>query len=164
MEVAVPDMNEAIKAFIPSPNEFPKLTALTSLIGRVVMVTRPSRSYWMRDAGVYHKNKGSDCQVTKMAHEKTDTAIKADPNRQMSYFLIVCHKDTILDNYVFSGSNTTVTMWKNITKLGPDHANNPFKKKRYDVIGVCLWWRIGIAGGTRIRDGKVELDAGDLID
>jgi hypothetical protein len=76
----------------------------------------------------------------------------------------VFYKDIILENYVFAGNNTTVTKWKNITKLGPDHADNPFKKKRYDVIGVCLWWRIGIAGGTRIRDGEVEQDADDLID
>jgi hypothetical protein len=160
MAVALPDMN-AWKAFIPSSKEFPKLA---SLIGRAVMVKGPSRNYWMSNAGLYHQ-KGVDCQVTKTAHEKTDTAIKEDPNRQTSFFLIVFHKGLILDNYIFSGNNTVLKMWKNGMKLEPDHANNPFsKKKKIDVIGMCVWWRIGAAGGTRIRDGEAEEDADDIFD
>jgi hypothetical protein len=157
--IASPDMN-TWKAFIPSSKEFPKLT---SLISRAVMVKGPSRNYWMSDAGMYHK-KGVDCQVTKTAHEKTDTAIKADPNRQTSFFLIVFHKSLILDNYIFSGNDTVLQMWKNGMKLEPDHDRNPFKMKKLDVIGMCLWWRVGTAGGTRIRDGKAEEDADDLFD
>jgi hypothetical protein len=159
MAVASPDMN-AWQAFIPSSKEFPKLA---SLIGRAVMVKGPSRNYWMSDAEMYHK-KGIDCQVTKTAHEKTDTAIKADPNRQTSFFFIVFHKGLILDNYIFSGNSTILQMWKNGMKLDPDHASNPFKTKKLDVIGMCVWWRVGTAGGTRIRDGKAEEDADDLFD
>jgi hypothetical protein len=161
MSVAAPDMN-AWKAFIPSAKEFPKLAAL---IGRAVMVKGPSRSFWMRDAAIYHK-KGVDCPVTKTAHEKTDTAIKEDPSRQTSFFLIVFHKDIVLDNYIFSGNDTILKMNKNGMKLDHGHEANPFKKKLKEVIGTCVWWRIGIAGGTRIRDAEApeSEDADALFD
>jgi hypothetical protein len=56
-------------------------------------------------------------------------------------------------------------MWKNGMKLGPDHAKHPFKKKKkMDVVGMCLWWRIGIAGGTIIRNGEAQADAADFFD
>jgi hypothetical protein len=117
----------------------------------------------MSNAGLYHET-GVDCQVTKTAHEKTDTAIKADPNRQTSFFLIVFHQGLILDNYIFSGNDTVLKTWKNGMKLEPDHESNPFKRKTIDVIGMCVWWRIGTTGGTRIRDGEAEEDADDLFD
>jgi hypothetical protein len=91
MVVASPNMN-AWMAFIPSSKEFAKFS---SLISRAIMVKGPSRNYWMSNAGLYHQ-KGVDYQVTKTAHEETNTAIKVDPNRQTFFFLIVFHKDLIL--------------------------------------------------------------------
>jgi hypothetical protein len=79
MAVASPDMN-SFQAFIPSSKEFPRLALL---IGRAVMVKGPSRSFGNSDAELYHE-KGVECPVTKTAHEKTDTAIKAVPSRQTS--------------------------------------------------------------------------------
>jgi hypothetical protein len=158
MAVASPDMNDW-KAFIPSSKEFPKLA---SLIGRAVVVKGPSRNYWMTDAEMYHQK--AECQVTKTAHEKTDTAIEADPDRQKSFYLLVFDKRLILDNYIFSGNNTSLQAWKNGMKLEPKHPRYPFTKKKLDVIGMCLWWRIGIAGGTRIRNCKAKENADDLFD
>jgi hypothetical protein len=149
----------AWKAFIPTSKEFPKLAPF---IGGAVMVKGPSRSYWMSDAEMYHQK--GDCQITKNAHEKTNTAIKMDPNRQTSFYLIVFPKGIILENPIFSGNNSFLQMWKNGMKLGPDHARYPFKKKKkMDVVGICLWWRIGIAGRTIIRNGKAEADAVDFF-
>jgi hypothetical protein len=158
IDVAAPDMN-AWTAFIPASKDFSKFP-----IKRTVGVKGPSRSYWRRDAGRHHK-KGVDCQVTKTAHEKTDTAIKADTDRQSSYFMIVFHKDLILDNQVFSGNMNTDLQPSNVAmKLKSDHVDNPFKKKiKVDVIGMCVWWRVAITGGTRIRDAKAEVDIDDLF-
>jgi hypothetical protein len=82
----------------------------------------------------------------------------------MFFFLIVFHKGIILDNYIFSDNDTVLKMWKNGMKLEAGHDSNPFKKKEKEVIGMCVWWRIRIAGGTRIRDGKAEEDADALFD
>jgi hypothetical protein len=157
ISIALPDMN-AWKAFIPTSKEFPKLAPL---IGRVVMVKGPSRSYWMSDAEVNHRR--GECEITMKAHQKTDTAIEADPNRQRSFYLIVFQKGIILENYIFSGNNSVLQMSKNGMKLGPDHARYLFKKKKLDVIGMCLEWVIGIAGGTRIRNDEEEEDADGLF-
>ena len=168
--IALPDIHE-YKAFIPSSKEYPKLAPL---IGRVVMVKGPSRPYWMTDAELYHdrekRAKGVNCQVTKTAHEMTDTAIKWDLNRQTSFFLIVFQKGIILENYIFSDNSTNLQMSKNGMQLAPEHPKNPFtkvdsetKKKKFDVIGVCVWWRIGIAGGKRIGYGDAKEDLDDLF-
>jgi hypothetical protein len=105
-----------------------------------------------------------DCQVTKTAHEKTDTAIKGDPNHQTSFCFIVFRKGIILDNYILSGNDTVLKMWKNGMKLEAGHDSNPFKKKKKEVIGMWVWWRIGTVGGTHIRDGEAEEDADALFD
>jgi hypothetical protein len=149
----------AWKAFIPISKEFPKLAPL---IDRAVMVKGPSRSYWMSNAEMYHQKGGF--QITKNAHKKTDTAIEMDPNRQTSFYLIVFPKGIILDNYIFSGNNSDLEMWKHGMQLGPDHARYPFKKKKMDVLGMCLWWRIGIARGTRIRNGEAKEYANNVFD
>jgi hypothetical protein len=50
-------------------------------------------------------------------------------------------------------------------KVGPDLGRYPFKKKKkMEVIGMSLWWRIGIAGGTIICDGEAEADASNFFD
>jgi hypothetical protein len=150
----------AWKAFIPTSKEFPKLAPL---IGRAIMVKGPSRSYWMSDIGMYNQQKG-DCQITKNALEKTDTAIKANPSCQKSFYLIVFLKGIMLDNYIFSSNDNDLEMWKHGMKLGPNHARYPFKKKKMDVVGMCLWWRIGIAAGTPICNGEAKEYANDLFE
>ena len=165
MAIAPPDMDNW-KASIPSLKEFPKLA---SVLGRVIVVKGPSRSYWLTDAAMYHR-KGVPCQVTKSAHESADTEIKEDPIRQTAFFLIVFQKGIILDNYIFSSNSTVLHMSKNAMLLEPEHPKNPFtkvdeetKKKKFDVIGVCVWWRIGIAGGKRIRNHRAGVDFEDLF-
>jgi hypothetical protein len=74
------------------------------LTHRAVMVKGPStRSYCMSPAGLYHQK--VDCQVIKTVYEKSNISIKADPNWRTYFFLILFHKDLILDNYIFSGNN-----------------------------------------------------------
>jgi hypothetical protein len=163
LPVAMPDMHRW-EGFIPSKNEFPYLVPLT---GRVVIFKGPSRNFWTRDASRYHHaNKGKvNCQITKTQHEKTDTAIKGDPNRQTSYFVIVFHKSFVLDNHIFSGQDSILKLFKNGMKLAQDDPEYPFKKeKKADVLGLVLWWRIGTAGGIKIRNGKVGDTADDYFD
>jgi hypothetical protein len=161
MVVSSPDMN-AWKATIPSKRDHPELTPLT---GRTVMVKGPSRNYWMRSAELFHdSDKNLDCQVTKTAHEKTDTAIKADSIRQASFFLIVFHKDLVLDNNIFSHNDGNFLKTnKTGMKLKAGHKDNPFKGKKVEVMGMCVWWMIGLAGGERIRDDESEDDADALF-
>jgi hypothetical protein len=132
----------AWKAFIPISKEFPKLAPL---IDRAVMVKGPSRSYWMSNAEMYHQKGGF--QITKNAHKKTDTAIEMDPNRQTSSYLIVFPKGIILDNYIFSGNNSDLEMWKHGMQLGPDHARYPFKKK-----DGCSWYVLVVEDWNRQRN------------
>jgi hypothetical protein len=122
----------AWKAFIPTTKEFPKLAPL---IGRAVMVKGPSRSYWMSDTEMYNQQKG-DCLITKNAHKKTDTAIKMDPSCQTSFYLIVFLKGIMMENYIFSGNDSFLLMWKNGMKLGPDHARYPSRRRRW-ILLVC---------------------------
>jgi hypothetical protein len=131
ISIALPDMN-AWKAFIPTSKEFPNLAPL---IGRAVMVKGPSRSYWMSNAGMYNQQKGG-CQITKNALEKTDAVIKADPSRQMSFYLIVFPKGIILDNYIFSGKDSDLEMWKHGMKLGLTMLGILSRRSRW-VFSVC---------------------------
>jgi hypothetical protein len=150
----------AWKAFIPSLKKFPKLAPL---IGRVVLVKGPSRNFWLSNADIYYDD--TECQITKLAHVMTNTAIKLDPNRQSCFYLIVFQKGIILDNFIFSGNNDILQMYTNGMKVGPEHRRYPVKKKKkMEVIGMSLWWRIGIARGTIIPDGKEEADAADFFD
>jgi hypothetical protein len=103
----------------------------------------------------------------KLAHVMTNTAIKMDPNRQSCYYLIVFLKGIILDNYIFSSNNNILQMYTNGMKVGPEHRRYPFKKKKkkkMELICMSLWWRIGIAGGTIIGDGKEEADPSNFFD
>jgi hypothetical protein len=118
----------------------------------------------MSNAGMYHKK--VDCQVTNTAHEKTDTAIKEDPNCQTSFFFIVFHKNLILDNYIFSGNNSILKISWNGMKLESKHEANPFKKKKkkIDVLCMCMWKRIGNTGGTSIHNGDVQEEVSNIFD
>jgi hypothetical protein len=82
-----PQDMDAWSAFIPNEVEFPRLVPLT---GRVLFIKGPSRSFWIRDFKRYHNGrKPIACKVTAKFHEKSDTAIASDPNREISYFLLV---------------------------------------------------------------------------
>jgi hypothetical protein len=99
-------------------------------------------------------------------------AIKEDPSRQICFFLIVFHKDIVLENNIFSGNHTVLKMSKNGMKLDHGHEANLFKKKKKkkkkkkEGIGTCICWRIGVTGGTHIRDAELPKseDADALFD
>ena len=160
--VALPDMHRW-EGIIPSKKEFPNLAPL---LGRVIVIKCPSRDFWQRRATRHHHaGKGKvDCPITKTQHEKTDTAIKGDPDRQTSCFVIVFRKSFLLDNCIFSGNTSAMTVSKNGMKIESSHPDCPFKTNGDPVRGVCVWWRIGIDGGTKIRDVNVADTADDCFD
>jgi hypothetical protein len=152
-----PDM-DAWSSFIPNEVEFPRLVPLT---GRVLFIKGPSRSFWIRDFVRYHDGKKKvDCKVTAKFHEKSDTAMASDPDRGISYFLLVFPPGTALDNYCFSGDHFVVKKHKNPLKLAAIDKANAFHK---DVLGMTIWWRIAVAGGTLIRQAQDGDDPTDLF-
>jgi hypothetical protein len=154
-----PQDMDAWGASIPSAVVFPWLVPLT---GRVLFIKGPSRSFWIRDFKRYHNGrKPINCQVTGKFHEKSDTAIASDPNRETSYFLLVFPPDTVLDNYCFSNDHFVVQKNKNPMKLEANDIDNAFKK---DVLGMTIWWRIAVAGGTLIRQAKDSENPENLYD
>jgi hypothetical protein len=153
-----PQDMDAWNAFIPNDIDFPRLAPLT---GRVLFIKGPSRSYGIRDFKRYHNGrKPIACKVTAKFHEKSDTAIASDSNRKISYFLLVFPPGTVLDNYCFSGDHFVVQKHKNPYKQAATDTANAFKK---DVLGMTLWWRIAVAGGTLIRQAKVVEDPADMF-
>jgi hypothetical protein len=46
-------------------------------------------------------------------------------------------------------------------KMEKDDENNPFKKV---ILGMTIWWRIAVAGGTLIRQAEDADDPKDLYD
>jgi hypothetical protein len=154
-----PQDMDAWSAFIPNEVDFPRLAPLN---GRVLFFKGPSRSWHVRSFKRYHNGKVPvDCKVTSKFHEKSDTAIASDPNRHYSYFLLVFPPGTILDNHCFSGNHWKVKKVKNPMKMEKDDENNPFKKV---ILGMTIWWRIAVAGGTLIRQAEDADDPKDLYD
>jgi hypothetical protein len=132
------------KAFKPTQKEFPMLAPLA---GRVIMVQGPSRNYWHSSIKLYYEKMA--CPVTKESHETTDTAIKADANRQTLFYLIVFKPGIVLDNYIFSSNKTDVQLHQNALKMLAGHEENTSKK---EILRISLWWRIAKAGRTRIHN------------
>ena len=89
------------------------------------------------------------------AHEKTDTAIKADLTCQFHHHLVVFAPGTSLDNSIFSGNNNHVTRHHLSMKMDKDDDNNQYGKSIY---GMGLLWRISDTGGTRIHHTSAKVD------
>jgi hypothetical protein len=157
--VDLPDFFEW-EAFIPDPRDFP---SLLPLYGRIIMIKGPSMPFWLRDDIQYHSDKRKiDCDATKKAHEKETTAReKAGESRLYSYHLLVFKPGTVLDNSIFSGNNALVTRNELSQKMEDNDPKNKFAKK---VHGMTLWWRIAEAGGTKIRNANITIDAALLLD
>jgi hypothetical protein len=68
---------------------------------------------------------------------------------------------TVLDNHCFSGDHFVLQKQKNPLKLEANDKVNAFKK---DVLGMTIWLRIVVAGGTLIRKAKDGEDPADLYD
>jgi hypothetical protein len=154
-----PQDMDAWSAFIPNGVDFPRLAQLS---GRILFIQGPSRSFLIRDFKRYHNGrKPAACKVTSKFHEKSDTAIASDPNREKSHYLLVFPPGTVLDNYCFFGDHFVVQKHKNPMKLEANDKLNAFKK---DVLRMTIWWRIAIAGGTLIRQAQDAEDPQSLYD
>jgi hypothetical protein len=157
LSIDLPDYS-GWEAFIPNPNDYP---SLLPLYGRIIMFKGPSRPFWLRDHTRYHAdNKKIDCQVTRKAHEKAETAIKGE--RLFSYHLVVLKPGIVLDNSIFSNNNENVKMYQLSMRMDDTEDDNDFEKKIY---GMAVWWKIAVAGGTRIRNaGRNKVAAKSLLD
>jgi hypothetical protein len=131
------------EAFLPSAR-YP------TLADRAVMVRGPSQDWFIQDTLKYHADKGNiDCEPTQKKHSATEQAIKDDPSRQLEHTLLIFKKGTKLENHIFSDDAVYIDVEVNDMSLPYDNQG-----ELMDVMGTPLFWRIAVAGGSKLASGK----------
>ena len=129
--------------------------------GRVIRVKQPSQDYWLRDIQVYHHGQKEtsarvNCKSTETAHKVTQTAITANKEARFWAYTDIVFPQR-LDNQIFSGNETKITMRHIPVKIPPGHADNKYKK---DLTSTVIFWRIAIKGlGDEIQGTESHEDA-----
>jgi hypothetical protein len=130
---------------------------------RAVMVKAPSRSAWLSDVEMYHASLAKQkkaCAETKRRHTNTALALKKDPDRAFSYYLLLWPTGVVLDNQTLSNHPTEVE--KHLVPMNIYAAKNAFGKTLY---GMAVTWRITEKyGGTQVEDNKASIDTATLFD
>jgi hypothetical protein len=131
------------EAFLPSAR-FP------TLAGRAVMVRGPSQDFFIKDTEKYHQDKGNiNCAPTKKKHSATEQAIKDDPARQLEHTLLIFKKGVKLENHIFSDDAIYIDVVVNDMLTPIDNDGDIL-----DIMGTTLFWRIAVAGGSKLASGK----------
>ena len=159
--VEVPDWNMH-DLFIPDPREWPHFAPL---LGRVLMASSPTLPYSQRSHDFYHRQGKVDCALAKRAHEKLESDMKKDMDRQTMYFLLVFPVDTVLDNSIFSANNFKVQRFINSTKLMKNDSTfeNGYGK---NIHLMNVWWQIAYGNRERVRasPSKLNMNLAKLLD
>jgi hypothetical protein len=135
--------SEDWEAFLPSAR-FP------TLADRAIMVRGPSQDFFIKDTARYHANKGNiACAPTEKKHSATEQAIEDDPSRKLEHTLLVFKKGIKLENHIFSDDAVFIDVEVNDMTAPYDNDGEVI-----DVMATTLFWRIAIAGGSKLASGK----------
>jgi hypothetical protein len=78
----------------------------------------------------------------------TEQAITDDPSRQLEYTLLIFKKGINLENHVFSDDAVYIMAEVNDMVAAIDNDGDEL-----EIIGTALFWRIAIAGGSKLALG-----------
>ncbi len=135
--------SEDWEAFLPSAR-FP------TLADRAIMVRGPSQDFFIKDTARYHANKANiECAPTEKKHSATEQAIEDDPSRKLEHTLLVFKKGIKLENHIFSDDAVFIDVEVNDMTAPYDNDGEVI-----DVMATTLFWRIAIAGGSKLASGK----------
>mgnify|MGYP000102243820 CR=1 FL=1 len=137
--------SEDWEAFLPSAR-FP------TLADRAIMVRGPSQDFFIKDTARYHANKANiECAPTEKKHSATEQAIEDDPSRKLEHTLLVFKKGIKLENHIFSDDAVFIDVEVNDMTAPYDNDGEVI-----DVMATTLFWRIAIAGGSKLASGKAK--------
>jgi len=135
--------SEDWEAFLPSAR-FP------TLADRAIMVRGPSQDFFIKDTARYHADKDIiACAPTEKKHSATEQAIDDDPSRKLEHTLLVFKKGIKLENHIFSDDAVYIDVEVNDMTAPYDNDGEVI-----DVQGTTLFWRIAVAGGSKLASGK----------
>ena len=99
-----------------------------------------------------------NCDATKAIHSAVELEIKEDEQRQFTYWYIICPDNFIIDNRVFSEDDEHVLSDEVPMKLDKDDG-----EFEVDLFAVAIYWRVGLAGGRRLKETKKKIDKKNLF-
>lgn len=140
------------------PKKVPKPFRKCLEQGRVMMVSGPSRDFWMSDSNLFFKRL-DNCAATKKNFIATNLSIRADASRSLTHWLIVFPADVVLDNYVFSNHPNEIEPV--FVPMGSDGKSNDCGVNLY---GMAISWKVAEKHSSRrIQEKRANNDVKSLF-
>jgi hypothetical protein len=133
-----------------------------SYLNRLIVVNGPSQDSWVKNVNRFHQGTGKfTCSATKDAHTATQTAIKNNPERQESFWLLVFPQGIQLNNQILStGHEHLLPKTVNSVTSKKEHEDHIFNK---EVKGMTLSWEIAVTGGEEVSTQDNDPNPDELV-